>query len=163
MIWYILCGCIIIIALLDSYTLFKGKPTRKAALKGIVNHYCTLICNFGQMILLLGIAISGASILALGENRSDVNAIVILNGLYLISQIIFWGFFAAFAWDIIYSWKKKKKSDYFAWVDKIEEEGVIKYTPEERIYFKTESKKSRDKARKMFPFIAKLVDKQKVI
>lgn len=155
MIWKLLLGAIAIIAILDITTIIQGKPTRKSALKGIVNHYCFLICWFSNVFILLGIDLAQIGCKELANKSTDINAIVAGNGLYWILEFIFWAVFIVFAWDILWSWGHKRQAQYYKWAEKLGIEGNWKYTEEELAYNKKQTKDFSDKIRRWFPFIKK--------
>jgi hypothetical protein len=116
---------------------------------------------FCNIVILLGIALAGAGFLELGKHSSELGSIIALNGLYWITQIMFWGFGVIFVWDMLYSWSKKRQPQYFKWAEKVGIEGIWKYTEEELAYNKKQAKEVSDKIRRWFPFIKKF-DKKKV-
>jgi len=166
MIWEIIVGLLLIIVLLDITTLIKPKPTFKSQLKRTFNTHWLMIGMFapiGANLLMLG-GYVGCQMVS--QHSNYVYTIIVMNGLAWTFLILMWGILISFFWDLLYSWKKKKKSEYYAWVDKIDKEGVIKYTAEERAYFEAKDKEAKEKLKKRFPFfvkLAKLVDKQKVV
>ena len=71
-------------------------------------------------------------------------------------------FFAVDSWvisyfsiKILYSWRKKKQGQYFSWVDKIDKQGLWKYTDAELAYLKEDKEKFFAKVYKYFPILKK--------
>lgn len=164
MIWYIIIGLMAVIVCLDIASLIKPRPSFKSVLKSIFNNHALMVFYFAPV---------GFSLLAVVGNIGCMNiessselTLVVLNGLAWTFNIMAYGILGLYFWDILYSWKMKKKSEFYAWIDKIDKEGAIRYTPEERAYFEAKDKEFKEKMRKKFPFLeklAKLIDKQKVI
>lgn len=157
----LLFGAVVIISILDIYTIIRGKPSHKSALKGILNHYCFLIMWFSNVLILLGITLAQIGCKELVNKSTDINAIIAGDGLYWILEFVFWAVAIAFIWDILWSWSHKRQAQYYKWVEKIGDEGIWKYTDEEKELIKNENKKFFDTIRKILPFIKKL-DKKKV-
>ena len=157
MIWYFLLGAIIIEVLLDIYTILKGKPTRKSVLKGHINRWAYLLLGFGiifiaQIILIL--AIVGNQELA---KSTDINCRVIANGLMWTFDIVMCSFIAI---SIIDAWNifvRKKKSQifsiYYNWAEKLDKEGLFKYTDAEKEYNKKQDDEFKAKMHKLFPIL----------
>ena len=165
MVWYFLLIGILIWFMLDVYSIIKGRPTRKSALKRCVNNYVYLLLGFGivlviQIVLIL--AICGNHILA---KSTDVNVILISNGINITFEIIMASFILVVVLDCLNSVIRKKKlqviSIWYDWMDKLDKDGFFKYTNEEKEYNKAQDIKSKEQLRKWFPFIKKL-DKKKV-
>ena len=165
MVWYFLLIGILIWFMLDIYSIIKGKPTRKSAFKMCINNLIYQLLGFAiiiNIILIFILAIAGNQVLAKSTN---VDVLVISNGLSVIFEGIMISFMIIVVLDALNAVVRKKKlqiiSIYFNWTNKLEKEGFFKYTDEEKAYNKEQDIKSKEQLRKWFPFIKKL-DKKKV-
>lgn len=160
--WYFLLGAIVVGFLLDVYTILKGEPTRKSAFKGCVNHWAYLLLGFGSVFILNIILILTLVGIELLKGSTDFNARIIADGLS-------WGFAIAMAsllfvviLDALNIFVRKKKSQifsiYFNWAEKLDKEGLFKYTDDEKIYNKKQADEFKAKMHKLFP----ILDRKKV-
>jgi hypothetical protein len=155
--WYFLLGAIIVGFLLDVYTIWKGKPTRKSAFKGCVNHWAYLLLGFGIIFIaniVLILALVGVEIL---KGSSDFNARVIANGLSWGFDIAMFSFVFVAILDAFNILIRKKKSQlfsiYFNWAEKLDKEGLFKYTDDEKAYNKIQADEFKAKMHKLFPIL----------
>lgn len=158
--WYFLLVCIVIFIGLDTYTIVKGKPTRKFAFKRCVNNWIYQILGFGILFsisLVWILAIVGNQILA---KSADINCIIIANGLSVTFEIIMVSFLIVVALDGLNALVRKKKlqvvSIYYSYIDKLDKQGFFKYTDDEKKYNEAEDIKSKAQLRRWFPFIKRL-------
>ena len=160
--WYFLLGSIIAEFFLDVYTILKGEPTRKSAFKRCVNHWAYLLLGFGIIFIANIILILALAGVALLKVSTDFDVRVIANGLSWGFDIVLFSFAFVAILDAFNILIRKKKSQiisiYFNWTEKLDKEGLFKYTDDEKSYNKIQADEFKAKMHKLFP----ILDRKKV-
>jgi hypothetical protein len=159
MIWAVFLVCFAIMFVMEIYSISKGKPTRKSALKRSVNMLVYLIGGAGLLFsigIVLALALAGNSILM---QSTHANTIVIANGITWMFNIGLSSFLFVMLLEGLNILVRKKKSQvvsiYYNYIDKLDKVGFLKYTEEEKEYNKAQDVKSKEQIRRWFPFIKK--------
>lgn len=153
MMWELIFYAIIFLVALSIGDVIRAKPTFKSALKMALNRNILVPLWFAPLFFSTSLVIASYG---LRELPTSIDAIIILDGISITFQIIGMSVLAVWMWDILYSWRKKKQSQYFSWVEKLDKEGLWKYTDAEIAYLKEDKEKFLAKMYKYFPVLKRL-------
>jgi hypothetical protein len=153
MMWELIFYTIVFLVALSIGDVIRAKPTFKSALKMALNRNVLVPLWFFPLFFSISLVIASYG---LKELPTNLDSIIILDGTSITFQIIAMGILAVWMWDILYSWRKKKQSQYFSWVEKIDKQGLWKYTDAEIAYLKEDKEKFLAKMYKYLPILKKL-------
>jgi len=144
----------------EIYSILIGKPTRKVAFKRCVNRWAYLLLGFAMPFnILMVLILASAGNEMLKETTTSVDVITITSGISLMFDIVLFSFVVIVVMDALNVAVRKKKLQviniYFNWTEKLDKEGFLKYTDEEKEYNKAQDIKSKEQLRRWFPFIKK--------
>jgi hypothetical protein len=159
MMWQLILYAIVLLVALSIGDVIRAKPTFKSALKMALNRNVLVPMWFAPLFVSISLVIASSGYTELSKHSTSIDAITLLGGMSVTVEIIAMGVLAVWMWDILYSWRKKKQSQYFSWVEKIDKQGLWKYTDEEKKYIVKHNSEFKEKMRERFPFINKFYKK----
>jgi hypothetical protein len=156
MMWQLILYAIVLLVALSIGDVIRAKPTFKSALKMALNRNVLVPMWFAPLFVSISLVIASSGYTELSKHSTSIDAITLLGGMSVTVEIIAMGVLAVWMWDILYSWRKKKQSQYFSWVEKIDKQGLWKYTDAELAYLKEDKENFFAKMYKYFPILKKL-------
>lgn len=155
MMWELILYAIVLLIAMSIGDVIRAKPTFKSALKIALNRNVLVPMWFAPLFFSISLFIGSQGFIELGKHSTLSDTINILDGMSITFLIIGMGILAVWMWDILYSWRKKKQSQYFSWVEKFDKQGLWKYTDAELAYLKEDKEKFFAKVYKYFPILKK--------
>jgi len=155
MMWQLILYAIVFLVALSIGDVIRAKPTFRSALKMALNRNVLVPMWFAPLFMSISLVIASSGYIELSKHSTSIDAILVLEGMSVTVEIIAISILAIWMWDILYSWRKNKPSQYFSWVEKINKQGLWKYTDAELTYLKEDKEKFLAKTRKWFPFLRK--------